>query len=199
LSDVTIRRARSDEAATLSPLQEPSREAIALAGSAEYANRFVCALLERALAVDVPVFVAEREGRPVGFAQLGEPDDSIFALAKMSLAAVGVVGTIRGAYGMLFRRPVEHRAPPGGLHLFELQVSPAERGHGVGGTLLDRIDEYAVEHAAPHISLTTASGNPARRLYERHGYDVVAEKRSARYERFAGQPGRVLMVKTLPA
>jgi ribosomal protein S18 acetylase RimI-like enzyme len=197
LNDITIRRARSDEAAALAPLQEPSREAIALAGSAEHANAIVCAQLERALAADIPVFVAEREGRPVGFAQLGEPDGSIVELARMSIGAVGVGGTLRGAYGMLRRRPVEHRAPSGGLHLFELQVAPTERGHGIGGALLERVDVYATEHDAPHISLTTASNNPARRLYERHGYDLVAEKRNARYEKFTAQPGRILMLKTL--
>ena len=49
------------------------------------------------------------------------------------------------------------------------------------------------------MSLTTAVENPARRLYERNGYRVTAERRDLRYERMSGSVGRVLMVKELTA
>ena len=50
---------------------------------------------------------------------------------------------------------------------------------------------------ASTLSLTTQIDNPARRLYERSGFHVEAEKRHARYEAITGSPGRVLMVKEL--
>jgi hypothetical protein len=51
-------------------------------------------------------------------------------------------------------------------------------------------------HAA-HLSLTTGSKNPAGRLYERHGFEVVRERTGRRCARLTGIPGRVLMVKAL--
>lgn len=68
---------------------------------------------------------------------------------------------------------------------------------GVGGELLSAVEDRARLVRAAHISLTTGSTNPARRLYRRHGYDVVAERRAARYARLTGIPGRVLMLKPL--
>ena len=49
------------------------------------------------------------------------------------------------------------------------------------------------------ISLTTATGNPARRLYERNGCRLIDQKTDARYERITGSAGRVLMVKPVGA
>jgi len=47
------------------------------------------------------------------------------------------------------------------------------------------------------MSLTTHTSNPARRLYERHGYRVVETRTDPAYERYTGIEGRVLMVKEL--
>jgi len=43
----------------------------------------------------------------------------------------------------------------------------------------------------------TATSNPARRLYERHGFVVVETKTDPEYERGVGAEGRILMVKAL--
>ena len=79
----------------------------------------------------------------------------------------------------------------------ELQVAPDRRNEGHGARLLAAVDDHAREVGASHVSLTTAIENPARRLYERCGYELVAEKRDAGYERATGSAGRVLMVKRL--
>jgi len=47
------------------------------------------------------------------------------------------------------------------------------------------------------MSLTTTTINPARRLYERHGFHVVETKTDGAYERYTGIAGRHLMVKEL--
>ncbi len=47
------------------------------------------------------------------------------------------------------------------------------------------------------MSLITTTTNPARRLYERHGYRVVETRADAAYERYTGIAGRYLMVKEL--
>lgn len=94
---------------------------------------------------------------------------------------------------------VDMAPPPGSFHLVELQVHPRHRGRGTGGVLLDTVDADARASGASLLSLTTGSSNPARRLYERHGFSVVRERRGRRYARLTGIPGRVLMVKQLRA
>lgn len=47
------------------------------------------------------------------------------------------------------------------------------------------------------IVLTTTTGNPARRLYERKGYTVTATRTDPAYERYTGAAGRVFMEKPL--
>jgi ribosomal protein S18 acetylase RimI-like enzyme len=45
------------------------------------------------------------------------------------------------------------------------------------------------------MSLATTIGNPAQRLYERHGFEVTERRTDAGYERMTGRAGRVLMVR----
>jgi putative acetyltransferase len=62
----------------------------------------------------------------------------------------------------------------------ELQTHPARRGTGVGTLLLEHVIEATDGRS---LSLTTRSNNPARRLYERHGFTVQAEKSHRAFER----------------
>jgi ribosomal protein S18 acetylase RimI-like enzyme len=178
----------------------PNRDAVAMAGSASAGERFIAILFRRTLAGGAGLFVvAEREAEAVGFAEVSHGGDaSPFAVAaRAAVDAMGVVGALRAAWRETARLKVDLKAPEGGVHLVELQVSPEQRNRGVGAFLLDRVDEYAVAQDAAHISLTTALENPARRLYERAGYRVVEQKANARYERITGSAGRVLMVKPM--
>ena len=44
------------------------------------------------------------------------------------------------------------------------------RGRGIGGRLLSLLHDAARRQGIKQISLSVNAGNPARRLYERHGY-----------------------------
>lgn len=76
--------------------------------------------------------------------------------------------------------------------IVELQVHPERRGTGVGTRLLEHV--FGLVGSQP-LSLTTRTDNPARRLYERHGFVVTEEKTSRYFERRTGAKGRVLMVR----
>ena len=54
----------------------------------------------------------------------------------------------------------------------ELSIGVADeaRGRGVGGALLDALLAMAGEQGHPAVSLSVDRRNPARRLYERHGF-----------------------------
>lgn len=62
-------------------------------------------------------------------------------------------------------------------------VSADHRGQGIGGSLLRRISEIARSRGVTAISLSVEDGNPAARLYARHGFHPALN----------GVPGCLLM------
>jgi ribosomal protein S18 acetylase RimI-like enzyme len=54
-----------------------------------------------------------------------------------------------------------------------IAVVPSKRGHGIGDDLLTALQEQARAAGYERISLSVEPGNPARKLYERHGFEVV--------------------------
>ena len=56
-----------------------------------------------------------------------------------------------------------------------IAVVPSKRGHGVGDDLLSALIQKAQSAGYGRLSLSVEPGNPARKLYERHGFAVVNE------------------------
>lgn len=56
-----------------------------------------------------------------------------------------------------------------------IAVVPSKRGHGIGDELLQALIAKAKEGGYERLSLSVEPGNPARKLYERHGFEVVNE------------------------
>jgi GNAT superfamily N-acetyltransferase len=56
-----------------------------------------------------------------------------------------------------------------------IAVVPSQRGKGVGEQLLLALIERARQAGYESLSLSVEPGNPARQLYERHGFRVVDE------------------------
>src|SRR5688500_19484824 len=56
-----------------------------------------------------------------------------------------------------------------------IAVVPSKRGHGVGDELLQALLAKARAAGYERLSLSVEPGNPARKLYERHGFEVVDE------------------------
>jgi len=172
-----------------------------MAGTATAARQLTATLLRHGVAESTTVvIVAEIGAERVGFAELshGSGDMAPFGIvARAAINAMGVVGALRAAWRWQARARVGLPAPEGGVHLVELQVSPRHRNRGVGAFLLGEVEARAIEQRASHISLTTATDNPARRLYQRNGYCVTGERTNARYERITGSAGRILMVKSV--
>ncbi len=63
---------------------------------------------------------------------------------------------------------------PGSVHLIDISLLPEWRGRGLGGAILsDLIADAAARDLA--VSLQVLKVNPARRLYERLGFRIVAD------------------------
>lgn len=60
------------------------------------------------------------------------------------------------------------------LRLMDITLLPELRGRGIGGALLRALQAEA-EAAGKMISLYVEEQNPARRLYERHGFEEAGE------------------------
>jgi GNAT superfamily N-acetyltransferase len=60
-----------------------------------------------------------------------------------------------------------------------IAVVPSKRGHGVGDELLKALLAKAQAGGYARLSLSVEPGNPARKLYERHGFAVVDEGEEA--------------------
>ena len=54
-----------------------------------------------------------------------------------------------------------------------IAVVPSKRGHGIGEQLLEALMEQARAEGHEALSLSVETQNPSRKLYERHGFEVV--------------------------
>jgi GNAT superfamily N-acetyltransferase len=58
--------------------------------------------------------------------------------------------------------------------LVQIQIGAAQRGRGIGGWIVGGLLAEARRHGVP-LSLSVLKVNPARRLYERLGFRIVAQ------------------------
>ena len=121
--------------------------------------------------------IAELGGQPVGLAVV-YPGEFAHALDEP-------VRAHRRSLGL--SPEVESEAQAGELYLDTLAVTPAARGQGVGGALLERCAARARDLGLP-LTLLVEEGHPARRLYERSGFvpagtREIAGQRYTRMER----------------
>src|SRR5207244_914190 len=75
------------------------------------------------------------------------------------------------------------------FYIDELDVDPLRRGQGIGGQLLSWAVDEARRCGIVNMSLHTTTANPARRLYERHGFVVTQTAVDRRYEAYTGIAG----------
>ena len=69
-------------------------------------------------------------------------------------------------------------------HLIQIQLAPELQGHGLGAWLIEGVLAEARE-AGASVELDVVKVNPARRLYERLGFSIVAENQHAFDMRFS--------------
>jgi len=145
--------------------------------------------------------LAEVDGRVAGVLACGAAEGpalmrELLPLAPRLLLLLGPV-TPRAIYGFWLRGRLMFDIPPDAFVVSELYVDEKLRNRGIGGRLLQHANVLALEAKESRMWVETGVTNPARRLYERHGYRAVEEKTSIAYQRLTDSPGRVLMTKEL--
>lgn len=97
-----------------------------------------------------------------------------------------VIGVMKTAVHGQARPPADrgmHETRPGECYIEWLAVSSGARGKGVGTKLLQWADHLARSRGCNVLTLGVMNGNPAVRLYERHGF---VAKRETSCEAFLG-------------
>jgi len=134
----SVRQAGPADADLVAPLFDAYRQFYSQPGDLPLARAFISARLERQESI---VFVAERQGRMVGFVQLYPLFSSTAARPRRLWL------------------------------LNDLYVVPEARGNGVARALMLRARRHAEETDAVGLELATAHTNlPAQRLYESLGW-----------------------------
>ena len=184
---------------------EPGQEAVGLCfGSVQLARALGYALVRLpgtpqgwehtvlAALNEEPVGVLQASGGHLGVTSFVTP-----GVVLQLMRIFGAFKLLRGLPRIRARARLNSDRQPGAYAVNELHVDSRHRNRGIGGALLDDAEDEARQGAYRLMSLSTTTINPARRLYERHGFRVVETRTDRAYERYTGIAGRHLMVKEL--
>ncbi|MEQ8475337.1 GNAT family N-acetyltransferase [Fulvivirga sp.] len=69
---------------------------------------------------------------------------------------------------------IKYKEHPKSLDIIQFQISPEHQGKGFGKQVLNVIEAQA-QNAGKGLSLKVLKANPAKRLYERFGFQIVDE------------------------
>ena len=104
------------------------------------------------------------------------PELTIYHAGWMRPGDAGIVAEVDGTFaGMAYYRLFPENEHGQGFLDAEtpelaIAVVAEHRGRGIGGRLLTDLASVARSTGIPRISLSVSAGNPARNLYERHGF-----------------------------
>jgi ribosomal protein S18 acetylase RimI-like enzyme len=202
MEGLSIRRATPDDTERIAEIIHgvPGQEATAIAGCEEAAREFGMAMVRTpgsGFGWENSV-VAQAGGWVIGVLQPGTGGDFKItpSLALLALRILGV-SVIAALPRLRARMRVDVEHPEDAYQIAELHVDSSFRNRGIGGALLGYAEKDARAGGFANMSLSTTTINPARHLYERHGFRVIETRTDAAYERYTGIAGRHLMVKEL--
>ncbi len=89
------------------------------------------------------------------------PTTMVF-LTRSEDGFVGVANCFMG-YSTFYAKPL--------INIHDLAVLPAARGQGIGKKLIEAVTAKAKELGCCKVTLEVLENNPARRLYEREGFE----------------------------
>jgi ribosomal protein S18 acetylase RimI-like enzyme len=207
MPEITIRPATPADIDRLIDIlyDDPAPDIRAVEPDARKAKRLGALTIRNGLQIAIErTAVAVVDGQPVALLDVVRPgegsDPGPLAIARVVLGGIAISG-LAGLLRMLRYGRVRPRVridhPPEAFYIGELDVHPDYRNRGTGAELLKHAEAEARAEGFAQMALTTGISNPAQHLYKRCGFEIVETKRDAMYEKLTGNPGRVLMVKSL--
>lgn len=184
---------------------EPEPEILTICGSADRARRVGALLVGYGVEIRTErTTVLEVEGRAVALMEVWLEGDGP-RLGAWNVVRILGRGLLIGGPGLIrryrrhanLRERVDTPRPSQSLYIAHLNTHPENRGQGYGGKLLAHAEAMAKLAKLPQLALDVYTTNPARHLYERHGFRTTSEKTDPEFERAAGVPGYAAMVKKL--
>ena len=137
------------------------------------------------------------DGEPAGAFQSGpSPMKITLGLVLVAIRVLGLRAP-RMPARLRILDSVTPRKPDGAYIISEIQVAKEYRDRGLGTKMMARAEEQARAGGYAVMALHTRTNNPARRLYERCGYEAAGEATDSEFERLTGVAGNVLYVKRL--
>ena len=91
-------------------------------------------------------------------------------LEKLNWSALSCFGSLE--------EQLYYKCAPDEAYVSEIAVIQEARGKGIGTMLLNWAHEHAKQCGKNIITIQPVYGNPAKRLYERLGYEVVERQQS---------------------
>ena len=111
--------------------------------------------------------ILNNEDLQVYIKDFGTKKDDICFLAEMNHDIVGAVWIrIMNDYGH-----IDDQTPS-----LAISVKKAHRGLGIGTRLMETMLKAAIAHGYQRVSLSVQKANPALRLYQRLGFQIIKEK-----------------------
>ncbi len=121
-----------------------------------------------------------RPGGPIGDVQsvLAQPELAHYITGWPRPGDMGMVAEDGPPVGAAWLRLLPEQDPGYGFvddktPELSIGVVPTHRGQGIGSLLLEALIEAARAQRYQALSLSVEPDNPARRLYERHGFQVI--------------------------
>ncbi len=142
--------------------------------------------------------VALTDGRAAGVLQTGGSSVRVtLAFVLAALRKLGARRLLRMRSRLRIQRRVLPDKPPGAYVISEIHVAPEYRRRGFGEAILRHAEEGARGRGFDVMALHVLTTNPARRAYQRSGFEDVLTLTDPEFLRITGADGNVLMVKRL--
>ncbi len=203
MEGLTFRNATAEDTRRIAEIMysEPPEEAVRVAGSVDGARAMGFVMVREGMQGWQRSVLGVMNDEPLVVLQAGSQFGGIDVTPGLLFQALKILGPVRAIRALPWLRAlrrVNPKAPADSYYIAELHTHPEQRNRGLGGALLDYAEVQAREEGHQQMSLITTVVNPARRLYERHGFRVVETRTDPTYARYTGIAGRYLMVKELP-